>query len=161
MGTLEAFPLRAACLLHKPMLLWCTGAAVTIRLPPRNGVIDRHELKALLQSTDNGFQPVTLVRAWLAVHPCATPVPSRPVQRPHRPRCCHPRQDWMEDREVKEALQKYDWDGSGTSTSTSLRASSRTACSWRASWRSTSAPGRRACCPAHTSFHTAGAYEGV
>ena len=113
MGTLEAFPLRAACLLHKPMLLWCTGAAVTIRLPPRNGVIDRHELKALLQSTDNGFQPVTLVRAWLAVHPCATPVPSRPVQRPHRPRCCHPRQDWMEDREVKETLQKYDWDGSG------------------------------------------------
>ena len=82
MGTLEASPLRAACLLHKHMLLWCTGAAVTIRLPPRNGVIDRHELKALLQSTDNGFQPVTLVRARLAVHLRATPVPSRPAPAP-------------------------------------------------------------------------------
>ncbi len=92
-----------------------------------NGVIDREELKALLQSTDGGFEPVTLVggcyfKACRCFHlrvlsnqlckyssmhkscsasECLSLSPADVVQ------------DWMRDSEVRETLQKYDWDGSG------------------------------------------------
>ena len=53
---------------------WCTAVVLMFLLPHRNGVIDRQELKALLQSTDNGFQAVTLVRtqARPRLHPHTT-----------------------------------------------------------------------------------------
>ena len=108
-------------------------------------MIDRAELKALLQSTDGGLQPVMLVRARLccpracaakqavavsavcpvllgAVHPVtgrwlsaahfASPV-SYSCRQSRSQAYVIPGQDWMKDSEVRQTLDRYDWDGSG------------------------------------------------
>ncbi len=77
----------------------------------RDGVIDKGELKLLLQSTDGGLQRVTKhpVRGRAGANSACSSEPT-PVLTPDLPLCL---QDWLTDEDVSKWLIKYDWDSSG------------------------------------------------